>query len=335
MRMADPVDYALAGFTERAVPSVMPPGRALEQVTPGGPLRESQIGLLCADPAETAQVAALQDIARGCAARHGRLSRARRPLHVDELPVRVTYGEALALDPEFLAPSPLWSLVGVGRDELAPVGVDLLADGPGFVVAGPPRSGRSTCLLTMVESLLDHRIGTGLVPVVLVTPRRSPLSALARRPGVLGVLDISADSTDLDAVIGVEHRYVVVVDDAELLDETGLDDALAGVLRSARDGQHAVVIGGTTEDLGRGYRGFLSDARRSRSGVLLSIRTADDGELLGLHLPRNAPAGGPTGRGLFVAAGVATPVQVALPGSPAAPIPAPGPAGERDAGGRL
>jgi S-DNA-T family DNA segregation ATPase FtsK/SpoIIIE len=259
-------------------------------------------------------VAALQRIARGCAARYGRLSRARRPLHVDELPVRVTYAEALALETEFTPPSMLWALVGAGGDELAPVGADLLGDGPGFVVAGPPRSGRSTALCTMVESLLDPKIG--LVPVVLITPRRSPLAALAGRPGVLAVLDGAAEAADLEAASGTEHRYVVVVDDAELLDETELDDALSDVLRTARDGQHAVVIGGTTEDLGRGYRGFLSDARRSRSGLLLGVRSPDDGELLGLRLPRGTQAGGPTGRGLFVATGLATPIQVALPRSP-------------------
>ncbi|HEY7483417.1 MAG TPA: FtsK/SpoIIIE domain-containing protein [Streptosporangiaceae bacterium] len=321
LRMANPSDYGFAGFSERAVPATMPPGRVLEQVTVDGPLRESQIGLLAADSSGTAQVAALQQIARSCAGRIGRPARPRRPLHVDELPVRVTYDEARALDAEFIAPSPLWALVGAGGDELTPVGIDLLADGPGFVVAGPPRSGRSACLRTMVESLLDPTIGTGLVPVVLITPRRSPLSSLTGRPGVLGVLDSTAESADLDAVIGTEHRYVVVVDDAELLDETDLDDALAAVLLSARDGRHAVVLGGTTEDLGRGYRGFLSDARRSRSGVLLSVRSADDGELLGLHLPRNAPTGGPVGRGLFVATGLATPVQVALTESTGLPGP--------------
>lgn len=105
----------------------------------------------------------------------------------------------------------------------------------------------------------------------------------------------------------------MVVDDAELLDETELDEALSGVLRTARDGEHAVVIGGTTDDLGRGYRGFLSDTRRSRSGVLLSVDSPDDGDLFGLRLPRNAPLGGPTGRGLFVAAGSTTRIQVALP----------------------
>ncbi|MFV2212889.1 FtsK/SpoIIIE domain-containing protein [Actinomadura sp. LOL_016] len=313
LRMADPNDYGYAGLQDRHVPAAMPPGRALEATTPGAPPRESQIGLLGDDPSGTAQVAALQEIARGCVARYGRLPRRRRPLHVDELPVRVTYREAMALDADFLAPSALWALAGVGGDTLAPVGIDLLNEGPGFAVAGPPRSGRSTTLRTIVHSLLDPAVGGGLVPVVLVTPRRSPLRLLSGRPGVLGVLASDADAADLEAAIGDEHRYVVVVDDAELLDETELDDALCDVLRTARDGEHAVVIGGTTTDLGRGYRGFLADTRRSRSGVLLSIESPDDGDLFGLRLPRNAPLAGPSGRGLFVATGTTTQIQVALP----------------------
>ncbi|MFI6519974.1 FtsK/SpoIIIE domain-containing protein [Spirillospora sp. NPDC050679] len=313
LRMADPNDYGYAGLQDKQVPAAMPPGRALELMGPGAAPRESQIGLLGDDPSGTAQVAALQEIARACVTRYGRLPRRQRPIHVDELPVRVTYREAMALDQEFLAPSALWALVGVGGDTLAPVGVDLLNEGPGFAVAGPPRSGRSTTLRTIVHSLLDPAVGGGLVPVVLVTPRRSPLRLLAGRPGVLGVLDGDADADDLTGAIGEEHRYVVVVDDAELLDETELDDALREVLRTARDGEHAVVIGGTTEDIGRGYRGFLSDTRRSRSGVLLAVESADDGDLFGLRLPRNAALGGPTGRGLFVALGATTQIQVALP----------------------
>ncbi|WP_067826272.1 FtsK/SpoIIIE domain-containing protein [Actinomadura kijaniata] len=313
LRMADPNDYGYAGLQDKQVPAAMPPGRALEVVGPGVPPRESQIGLLGDDPSGTAQVSALQDIARTCVTRYGRLPRRQRPLHVDELPVRVTYREAMALDPDFLAPSPLWALVGVGGDTLAPVGVDLLNEGPGFIVAGPPRSGRSTALCTVVRSLLDPAVGGGLVPVVLVTPRRSPLRDLAGLPGVLGHLTADAGIEDLEAAIGDEHRYAVVVDDAELLDETDLDDALREVLRTARDGEHALVIGGTTEDLGRGYRGFLADTRRSRSGVLLSVDNPDDGELFGLRLPRNASLGGPTGRGLFVATGLTTQIQVALP----------------------
>ena len=313
LRMADPADYGYAGFSERQVPAEMPPGRVLEVFAAGGPLRESQVGLLSDDTSGAGQVATVQALARLCQDRYGRLPRALRPLHVDELPVRITYPEVFALDPDLLAPSALWAAAGAGGDDLAPVGIDLMADGPGFVVAGPARSGRSTALRTLTQSLLDPAVAGGLVPVVIVTPRRSPLRLLAGRPGVLGVLDASSSVEELEELLEHEHRYVVVVDDAELLDETELDEALVRQLRTARDGEHAVVIGGTTQDLSRGYRGFISDTRRSRSGLLLGIESPDDGEVLGLRLPRNATFGGPAGRALFVASGVQTQIQVALP----------------------
>jgi S-DNA-T family DNA segregation ATPase FtsK/SpoIIIE len=313
LRMADPGDYGYAGVQEMQVPASMPPGRALELTAPGSPVRESQIGLLSDDPSGAAQVAALQEIARACVTRYGRLPRRQRPIRVDELPVRVTYREAMALDPGFHAPTALWALVGVGGDTLAPVGIDLLNEGPGFVVAGPPRSGRSTTLCTIVRSLLDPGVAGGLVPVVLITPRRSPLRTLADDPGVLGLLTSDSSGDDLPQAIGDEHRYVVVVDDAELLHATKLDDALRAVLRTARDGEHAVVIGGTTQDLRRAHRGFLSDTCHSRSGVLLSADSPEDGDLFGLRLPPDTSRGGPMGRGLFVASGTPTGIQVALP----------------------
>lgn len=291
-----------------------PPGRVLEPV-PGADLpRESQIGLLAADPSERAQEAALKEIARECTRRYHRVPHRMLPLRVDELPARLAYDEALDLDPHFLAPSPLWSLAGAGGDALAPVGADLAACAPGFVVAGPPGSGRSTALLTMVRSLLDPAVGGGLVPVAVIAPRRSPLRELGVLPGVLGVLDGTADQTDLEALLADEHRYVVVADDAELLDGTELDDALCAVLRSARDGEHAAVVGCTTDDLTRATEGFLAEARRSRSGVLLGVTSPADGEPFGLRLPRGCAADlAPPGRGLFVAAGVPTLIQVALP----------------------
>lgn len=316
LRMSDPDDYGRGGLRARQVPAAMPPGRALEPAGPGAPPRVSQIGVLGEDPSAAGQAAALQEIARTCASRYGRLPRRRRPLRVDELPVRVTYREAMSLDPEFLAPSALWALVGVGGDTLAPVGVDLLSEGPGFTVAGPPRSGRSTTLRTIAGSLLDPAVGGGLVPVVIVTPRRSPLRLLSGHPGVLGVLTADSGAADLAAAIGDEHRFAVLVDDADLLGGTGpggtgLAAALHDVLRTAGDGEHAVVVGGTGAGLDDG--GFLTDVRRSGSGVLLSVESPGDGDLLGARLPRPVPSGGPTGRGVFVARGLATRIQAALP----------------------
>jgi S-DNA-T family DNA segregation ATPase FtsK/SpoIIIE len=314
LRMSDPNDYNYAGISERHVPSEMPAGRVLDAVGTGGTsLRESQIALLSGDVSGTAQVAELQKLAREAERSYGRPSHSLRPLHVDELPVRATFSEALALDPDFKAPSPLWALVGVGGDELGPIGVDLLAEGPGFTVAGPPRSGRSTVLMTMVESLLNPSIGEGLVPVVLICPRRSPLRALEGKPGVLGLLNINADHDDLQRTIDSQRRYVVVADDAELLDGSEIDDALLETLRLARDGEHGVIVAGTTDDLTRTFNGSAAESKRSRSGVLLNIQSSDDGDVLGIRLPRNTDFRGPIGRALVVNLGSATLAQAALP----------------------
>ncbi|WP_345473854.1 FtsK/SpoIIIE domain-containing protein [Actinoallomurus oryzae] len=314
LRMSDPNDYNYAGINERHVPGEMPSGRALEVVGPGlSSLRESQIALLDGELSGTAQVAALQRLARDAEETYGRPPRSLRALHVDELPVRATLASALALDPEFKAPSPLWALVGVGGDELGPIGVDLLADGPGFTVAGPPRSGRSTVLMTMVQSLLDPDIGEGLVPVVLICPRRSPLRDLEKKPGVLAVLDEKASDGAVAAAVYGTERHVLVVDDAELIGDSDLDDALAMRLRGARDAEQGIIIAGSSDDLARVFNGLLADIRRSRSGLLLGVRSADDGDLLGITLPRNNTVVSSVGRGVLANTGQTTPIQAAVP----------------------
>src|SRR5262249_5734978 len=199
------------------------------------------------------------------------------------------------------------ALVGAGGDQLGPVGVDLVAEGPGFVVAGPPRSGRSTALLTMAQSLLEQD-----VPVVLVTPRRSPLAALSGAPGMVAVFDAEAGDDALREAVAGRSRCAVIVDDAELLKDTPLDDVLADLLRQARDSERGFIVASTTDDLKSAYRGFLADALRSRSGLLLSVRSPDEGDVFGVRLPRNQSSIGPRGRALLFRLGVTMPIPIAI-----------------------
>ncbi|GGK65827.1 cell division protein FtsK [Sphaerisporangium melleum] len=300
MRLADPADYGLAGLPPKAIPSALPPGRALTVGEQG--VVESQIALLCDDPSGPAQVAAVQALARTAAqagVEPGGL------LRVDALPMRITATQALELSPGFTPPSPLWALLGAGGDALAPLGVDLLAQGPAAVVAGPARSGRSSALLTAARFLLSA--GT---PVVVVAPRRSPLRELSGEKGVLGV--VTGDGQDLAAVVGDRERYVVTVDDAELVSpDSPLGMALENTLRSGRDGEHGLLIAGTTGDLATAYRGFVAEARKGRTGLLLSVQSPADGDLFNVRLPRGA-VGGPPGRGLLVVSGTPTPIQAAV-----------------------
>ncbi|MCX5060616.1 FtsK/SpoIIIE domain-containing protein [Streptomyces sp. NBC_00452] len=308
MRFADPSDYATAGLQPREVPKNMPPGRAL-RITDTG-VNETQIGLLAEDPAGQAQVRALREIAEEARAQYARIPANRRPLRVDALPSRITASEALALDLDFAPSSRLWALIGVGGDELHPVGVDLEENGPGFVIAGPPKSGRSTLLLAATESLL--RAGT---PVVLVTPRRSPLRDLEGRDGVLGVLNADSREDDLEELTtkAPNGSYVVVADDAELLYDTSLDEALEAVVRKGADGGIGLIAAGTTDSLSGQYRGFAVEARKSRNGVLLTPQSPSDGELFGIRLPANS-GGGTAGSGLFVSGGSFMPIQGVMNG---------------------
>lgn len=302
LRLADPSDYTTAGFRAKDVPKHMPPGRALRLADHG--VEETQLGLLDPDPSGQAQVAALRRIGTAASERQPRLPRALRPMRVDALPTRISTNDALALDPEFVAPSPLWTLLGVGGDELQPVGVDLRETGPGIVIAGPPKSGRSTMLLGAARALLRQR-----TPLILITPRRSPLRDLAGTEGVLGVLGGDAKAEDLEELTEqAAGPYVVLVDDAELLYDEPLDDALESVLRSGMDGDHGVVAAGTTDTLSSQYRGFVTEARKTRNGVLLTPQSSSDGELFNIRLPANSNTGAP-GSGLLIRGGGMMPIQ--------------------------
>jgi DNA segregation ATPase FtsK/SpoIIIE, S-DNA-T family len=311
LRLTDPDDSALADIPTRSLPAHQLDGRVMFSAKPH-PL-EAQVALLDPDPSGLAQARALRQLAAQSAQRFGRqaqgfgpLAEALRPLRVDALPARITFTETLRLEPDFVPPSPLWALAGAGGDDLSPQGLDVRDEGPGIVVAGPPRSGRSTTLVTMARSLLRAQ-----TPILIITPRRSPLRALEGTPGVLAVLGADFTVEELRERLNPLDRYVVLVDDAEML--FGLDhtDVLERIILTGRDADHGLILAGTTGDLGRCYTGFIPTALKSRCGVLVAVESPSDGDLYGVRLPRNAGPG-PLGRGLLVRPGTIAPIQLAI-----------------------
>jgi S-DNA-T family DNA segregation ATPase FtsK/SpoIIIE len=306
LRLADRSDYSLAGLSPRKLPDELRAGQAFRTAD----ARECQIALLGApDPGEvdasgSGQAAALSLIAERWSKRP---APAHRPFRVDVLPPRLSLDEARSLDG--WGAGPLTPIVGVGGDELAPIAVDLETYGPGFTVAGPRRSGRSTALLGIATSVTQAG-GT----VVVLAPRRSPLRSLDGQPGVAAVVTESNPSPQdfVEVLNAVEGHLMIVVDDAELLHPSDIQELLQQVLRDGRDQGHAMVVGGTTEELLRAMRGFTFDARSSRAGLLLTPESHLQGELLGVRLPRSAVFTGPPGRGILALPGRTTLVQVPL-----------------------
>jgi S-DNA-T family DNA segregation ATPase FtsK/SpoIIIE len=149
----------------------------------------------------------------------------------------------------------------------------------------------------------------------VLAPRPSPRRELAGQPGVLHLSTSSnPDPTDVAAALNAAAGpLAVVVDDAELLHGADVADLLQQVLRDGRDRGHVVLVAGTSEELATSFRGFTADARKSRSGLLLSPTSHLEGDLLGVRLPRSSVFSGPPGRGLLVRSGQVLLVQVPLP----------------------
>jgi len=301
LRLADPADAALAGLPARAMPTAMPPGRAVRV----SDATSVQIALLSEDPAGAGQNAALRLLAGRAARRATAEPAGVPPLQVRELPERVLLTSLDRVPPVV---DPLWTVLGVGGDAVDPIGLGLSDAGPGFLVAGPARSGRSTTLLTLANGLTARGC-----PVLVVAPRRSPLRNDAGRAGGLDVLtELSSDCANrLRHHLDSARPLVVLADDAEDLAHTPVGEVLLEALRPS-DPPRAVVLAGGTDQLLATYRGAIAEARRSRCGLLLNPNSPVDGDLLGLRLPHLPPMRTP-GRGVLALRGQVTVVQVADP----------------------
>jgi S-DNA-T family DNA segregation ATPase FtsK/SpoIIIE len=305
LRLTDRADYALAGLNARALPDVLPPGRCFTAESS----IETQVALIDADATGQAQAEALRRRGAEAAHRDRHVPGGRRPFRVDQLAGPISFGDAWsrrgAADP-----ATVFALIGVGGDDLVPMGPDL-ADGPGsYVVTGPPKSGRSTVLTAVVRSLTAQGIG-----VVVVAPRRSPLRAFEGEPGVLAVITTRTVEEALLAPLFTDHDgpRVLVIDDGEQLKDCPAADWLAEFLRSCPDTGRALVVAGTTGEVLAGWAGWQVDVRNNRCGAVLSPQLPAEGDQVGLRLTKSDLADRPTPGFALVDDGSGQAVRVQVP----------------------
>jgi S-DNA-T family DNA segregation ATPase FtsK/SpoIIIE len=219
------------------------------------------------------------------------------------LPFRVALTELPRRDGRFT--------LGVGGETAEPVCIDVFCGAARLLVAGPPRSGRSTVL----RAILAQAMCAG-TRVVVAAPARSPLRGMAERLG-LAVIDPAASADGVGAPPA--QPTLLLVDDCESYLDQPAGDALDRWLRDP-GAAVAAAVAGRTEDLATSYRGLGAQVRRTNCGLLLRPGPVD-GELLGVRLPRR-PSSGPPGRGVLVGDpqwgplfedGEPIPLQVAIP----------------------
>jgi len=289
LRLNDRSDYHVVGMRPRELPDVIRPGQGW---TSDG--TEIQVALLASGATGQEQAEALRAIGAEATRRDAGLPAARRPVRIGTLPAKVAFTDAYEKVAERLR-RPMWGLLGLGGDDVAPVGVDFAGSSPTFVVVGPPGSGRSTALASLAVSLLAS--GTRLV---VLTPRESPLRALNGHPGVRLLTSPSPTAQGLAAALGSgDEPRVVLVDDADLLVLPEIDQDLRALVESGRDRGIGVAAAATGETMA-GAMGWLSALKRHRRGMLLDPQSVMEGDILGVRLTQAQLRNRLQGRGLTV-----------------------------------
>lgn len=289
-KLPDKSDLTMAGLNPKKVSDNLGAGRALRSES----AIETQVAVLAPDISGQGQASALTRIGERAREREGPPPVAQRPFRVDALPARLGFEQAWDMRDEAVSGGSMWALVGVGGDTLTAFGPALGTGTPGFVVAGPPTSGRSTVLLTMARSL--RRDGVG---VVAIAPRQSPVRGLADEGvTVLTGSDVEPEELVL-ALADAGDDAVALMDDGELLKNCAAGDALTNLLGAGSGSGRALVVAGDSESVCQGWSGWQTTMKKARRGLLLSPQSPTEGDLIGTRLSRNV--GGPIqpGRGVL------------------------------------
>ncbi|GGF56847.1 cell division protein FtsK [Marmoricola endophyticus] len=277
-RLADNYDYAAAGVPKKLAPPAIA-GRCVvaetklqaHVATPPGSLREA-----------VAQVASVWGPVEP------------KPTVVGQLPDFVTVPDLKAQ--ASLVGEPWRIPVGIRESDLQPAYCEVY-ENEHVLIAGPARSGKSTVLLAVREALEEGaRADSEELAVWGLAGRRSPLhdAGLSR---CVGEDQVAA----LVAAARVQRgRLVLLIDDAESFADS--DQSIAGLV-AANLPNVKLVVAGRADDLRTTYGHWTNAVRKSRCGMLLVPNVDYDGDLLGVSLPRKAPAGPATARGYLAQGG--------------------------------
>jgi S-DNA-T family DNA segregation ATPase FtsK/SpoIIIE len=285
LRMADEDEFAALGVPPKAVRGAhLPPGRGF---LPGGTELQIAHELDLSQRADELRARYPERLAPG----------------IEPLPLSVP--RASLTTPE----QPWEAVPGLADAELEPVTISL-ADRH-FLVVGPYRSGRSTALRTIVESL---RASTPDLDMHLVAPRRTPLLDLPFWATVAEGEQCDEASLRLGELVagGLERPALVVIDDGDELAESLGAAPLETVVRRGRDLPIRVLAASERQAAQRAFAGWLRELRKEEHGLLLDPDPDVDGDILGTRLPRRSNPVFPPGRGYLVERGLVELVQIAL-----------------------
>lgn len=333
LRLAEADEYHMVlGARVRAGKDECPRGRGWY----GRPPLEFQTAVPGRAAGEGESIAELRRIAE----RMDRAWEGVRPDPVKALREEIPLSEILA---DFSPSSARCSLVvpvGLEGLRLRRALVDLVEQGPHFIVSSTPQGGKTTLLLSWSLALAEC-YSPERVQLVFVSGRRGSLAPLRRLPHTLdycrtpedfcdgGVLDrlltevsrrerMLSEGGDLD---GLPHLVLMIDDYDEFFygvgEQPAVQEGLSDLAKQARDVNAHIVVSGPLPDMGGIlFRDpLLKQMRLGRSGFVLRMLDPNEQNPLGLRLRASSIGPMRPGRGYVVRNGFDEAVQVAIPGA--------------------
>ncbi len=174
-----------------------------------------------------------------------------------------------------------------------------------MLIAGPPGSGKTSTIVSIVEEVA--RLDAD-VTVVAVVEDDHPL---ASHPGVDIVVDPAAEPAEGEELLAaVDGRLeLIVVDDCDRV-EGPITAALERRISAA--GRGTWVVAAARNEAVKDLTSWVKALRGVRTGIVLTPAPTD-GDILKVMLPIRTPTRFPEGRGFLVMGGVAELVHVTTP----------------------
>lgn len=269
-KLADPYDYSLVGIRPADAPPAVP-GRCV--------IAGTKLHTHIATPP--------QGLTESVIRVSGRYKSMRKPSVIALLPSRVSVSEVQGIGTIVGDP---WKIpIGIAEYDLNPVALELY-QGEHMLIAGPVRSGKSSVLLGIAQSLREiAQHDCPSLEIWGLGSRRSPICQAS-----LDRVASEEEAAELLAALRLQQvPTVLLIDDAERFDDA---DGAINRLLNANLPDLRVIAAGRADDLRTSYNHWTKTIRRSRCGILLQPNIDYDGDLLSVRLPRRTPVEMTTGR---------------------------------------
>lgn len=292
LRLADPNGYMFLGVERDVLDDTSPAGRALIDNA------EVQLAVIGGTTNVAEQAKRLDSL--------GALLRERGAEDVEEIGALPTRIEQRAL-PATVDEMPVF---GVAEDTLAPRGFEPLGT---FTIVGPPQSGRTTALRTLVVAM--ERFDPE-VKLFHFGGRRAELADF--RPWVRSAVrpdDVEALAKELAELVvdeSIPGRIVIVVEDVAQLNDGPAERSVRALMSAVNNSDH-VLFGEADISRAGSSSGALGEWKAGRQGIALQPDAYDGDSIFKVPFPRVKRSEFPAGRGIFVQHGRAVTMQLPVP----------------------